>query len=73
MADIASGKFDLLRHQAEELLQNQPDLVSEMPSDILGLIHELQVHQTELEIQNEELKQAQTRDIPTSSGIRRPL
>jgi hypothetical protein len=25
-ADRASGKFDLLRHQAEELLLNQPDL-----------------------------------------------
>ena len=59
MDDSASRKFDFLRHQAEELLQNQPDLGSELPSDILDLIHELKVHQAELEIQNEELKQAQ--------------
>ena len=59
MTDRASGKFDLLRHQAEELLQNQPDLGSKMPADILDLIHELKVHQAELEIQNQELKRAQ--------------
>ena len=59
MTDAAFGKFDLLRHRAEGLLQNQPDRLSEPPSDILDLIHELKVHQAELEIQNEELKQAQ--------------
>ena len=54
-----SDKFELLRKQAEELLQKQPELAPQTPSDILDLIHELKVHQAELEIQNEELQRAQ--------------
>ncbi len=54
-----SDKFEQLRQQAEELLHKQPDLAPETPSDILDLIHELKVHQAELEIQNEELQRAQ--------------
>jgi two-component system, cell cycle sensor histidine kinase and response regulator CckA len=54
-----SNKFEQLRKQAEELIQKQPELSSATPSDILELIHELRIHQIELEIQNEELKQAQ--------------
>lgn len=54
------SKFDLLRCQAEELLGRaraerhvqRPDM------DILSLIHELEVRQIELQIQNEELQQA---------------
>ncbi len=53
------SKFELLRQQAEVLIQQQPDLASEVPSDILELIHELKIHQVELEIQNEELKRSQ--------------
>jgi len=59
-----SDKFEQLRQQAEELLQKQPDLAPETPSDILDLIHELKVNQTELEIQNEELQRAQ-RELAT--------
>ena len=54
-----SGKFEQLRRQAEELIRQQPDLASETSGDILELMHELNIHQAELEIQNEELKRAQ--------------
>ena len=54
-----SGSFEELRHKAEMLLQEQKMDTSSYPGDILQLVHELQVHQTELEIQNEELKIAQ--------------
>ena len=49
--------FRSLRKRAEDLLRANPtDMASE---DIHALIHELGVHQVELEIQNEELRQAQ--------------
>ena len=54
-----SDKFEQLRKQAVKLVQQHPDLATEPPSDILELIHELKIHQAELEIQNEELKRAQ--------------
>ena len=50
-------KADTLRQNAEEALkerQSQLDLVRS-ESDILRLVHELEVHQIELEMQNEEL------------------
>ncbi|MFH2060507.1 MAG: ATP-binding protein [Pseudomonadota bacterium] len=53
------SKFELLKQQAEVLIRQKPDLASEFPSDILELIHELKIHQVELEIQNEELKRSQ--------------
>ena len=54
-----SNTFDTLRQRAEALLQERPDDSGNKPSDILDLIHELEVHQAEIKIQNEELKQAQ--------------
>jgi len=51
-----------LREQAEELLKNEPALVTSLSAekDMLKLIHELEVHQVELELQNEELMLART-------------
>ena len=50
-----------LRQRAEKLLDASPDgeLVISSPSEGEQLLHELLVHQTELEMQNEELRSAQ--------------
>ena len=49
-----------LRKKAEELLKKEPAKAASLSSetDMLKLIHELQVHQIELEMQNEELELA---------------
>ncbi|WP_419656357.1 two component system sensor histidine kinase, hybrid [Desulfosarcina variabilis str. Montpellier] len=52
-------KFDRLRRQAEQMINPNRPLDVSSPDDILELIHKLQIHQAELEIQNEELKRAQ--------------
>jgi PAS domain S-box-containing protein len=52
-------KFDDLRSRAEELLKQRSEEASSPGGDLLELIHELKVHQAELEIQNEELKRSQ--------------
>lgn len=51
--------LERLRRQAEELIKNKPAESAGSPADLLELVHELRVHQAELETQNEELRQAQ--------------
>lgn len=50
--------YHLLRHRAEERLSAGHGRISLLEADTRKLLHELQVHQVELEIQNEELEQA---------------
>ena len=60
------GKNDALRRQAEKFLDRQAQAIQEVPpEDIHRLIHELHVHQIELEMQNDELRRAQL-EIETS-------
>jgi len=57
--DLTDSK--LLRQKAEERLQQTEQAKSERPfsnGDKTRLLHELQVHQIELEMQNEELRKA---------------
>ncbi len=58
-----SQKPDDLRRRAEELLRrkitDREDISGLLPEDVQKLLHELQVHQIELEMQNDELRQAQ--------------
>ena len=55
-----STKVNALRLQAEELLRATRRDVAAMPvKDVQQLVHELQVHQIELEMQNEELRRTQ--------------
>ena len=56
----AEGTLPELRKRAEDTLGKTLDGIQEVPyEDIKELIHELQVHQIELEMQNEELRSAQ--------------
>ena len=49
-----------LRQRAEAMLRTTRTEIATMPiEDVQSLVHELQVHQMELEIQNEELRDAQ--------------
>lgn len=58
--EMADDKFAMLRQQAEAILRGQPaDLADLSPADIQALIHNLQVHQLELELQNEALRATQ--------------
>jgi len=49
-----SKKFDDLRNKAEEILAGKKGHPKKLALEIDELIHELQVYQIELEVQNEE-------------------
>ena len=53
-------KGDSLRKRAEKILSQKPQDVGKIPGeDIKRLIHELDVYQIELDMQNDELRKAQ--------------
>ncbi len=55
-----SGDAETLRRRAEDVLRRRFQAVDELsPMDLHRLVHELEVHQVELETQNEELRRAQ--------------
>lgn len=59
---VLDGEFEDLRRRAESLvhrLASDEDVSDLSAEDIKNVVHELQVHQTELELQNEELRRAQ--------------
>lgn len=57
--DRAQSRFEELRAMAEGLLRTRPDSFQPGEDNFLEVLHELKVHQMELEIQNEELREAQ--------------
>ncbi len=58
-SDKPPDQSSRLRRRAEELLRQRPDVDWKIKNDVLELIYELEIHQAELEIQNEELRRAQ--------------
>lgn len=56
---VIQEKFERLRKQAEQLVKNRPTAYSEPPPEMIEIIHELRIHQAELEVQNEELMLSQ--------------
>ena len=60
MSDKEELRPGRLRRQAEAVLRGRkPDLEGLAPKDLQDLVHELQVHQIELELQNEALRETQ--------------
>ncbi len=63
-----TGKFKDLRNKAEQKLRYEKiPIQQKKEDDVLKAIHELHVHQIELEMQNEQLRQTQT-ELEVSRG-----
>ena len=52
-------RFPILRSRAEDLLHSRGNGLADSSETLNRVIHELQVHQIELELQNEELQRTQ--------------
>ncbi len=60
MGNQRTDKFADLRKQAEHILAKQSEVLDEVQADNLAhVLHELHVHQLELEMQNDDLRRAQ--------------
>jgi len=60
--DCENAMNTTLRKRAEAILSRSPDENSALPTrDVQELVHELQIYQAELEIQNEELIETRAR------------
>lgn len=63
MKDPKGFVLDSLRRRAEKVVKKSPEIPTDVyslgPKDLHKLFHELRVYQVELEMQNEELRQAQ--------------
>ncbi len=60
MSNDSQGRLKLLREKAESRLKRDMDRIDSLSNhEIKSLIHDLQVHQVELEMQNEELSISQ--------------
>ncbi|MDD2501822.1 MAG: ATP-binding protein [Geobacter sp.] len=72
MAVTANHDFKLLRQRAESLLNTSKDAVCLLTAEeIRALVHDLSVHQIELELQNEELLHAQLQIEKTRDELAR--
>jgi replicative superfamily II helicase len=67
---MSKDKFKDLRREAEEQIAARESQIETMEqTDLKKLAHELTVHQIELEIQNEELRQSRTQAEEALTGI----